>query len=162
MLSCRLGMLKYFCLLFLFTSIAWCDVNYQHTLPGNRSLKKLMEQTRFVPSASSEMVLSIRPRLQVIMYEVWDFCNSFQLDCPVWTSIIRPQNGDSGIHATGRAFDLRTRNIPEPLQIELCDYINKKYPYDLYRPHVKSCLLNDGGNYAGLGPANHLHFQVPS
>lgn len=62
----------------------------------------------------------------------------------------------SDTHRTRRAFDVRTRDLPESLIAELCAYFRKKYPtlgavkdgaYQLivYRPH-------------GTGP--HLHVQL--
>jgi len=135
--------------------------NYQNTMPGDRPIKRLMEKTRFSgPNATPDMLLSLRPRLVVIMFEVWDFCRHYELDCPTWTSIIRKHDGDSGVHSAGRAVDVRTWTIPVPFQMELCDYITKKYPYDGSRPNIRSCLLNDGVSYAGQAAANHLHFQV--
>lgn len=62
----------------------------------------------------------------------------------------------SDTHRTGRAFDIRTRNLPDSLIAEFCAYFRKKYlklgalvsgQYQLivYRPH-------------GTGP--HLHIQL--
>jgi hypothetical protein len=68
----------------------------------------------------------------------------------------RELNRVSDTHRTGRAFDVRTRDLPEAFIAEFCAYFRKKYPtlgalaggqYQLivWKPH-------------GSGP--HMHIQI--
>ena len=107
-------------------------------------------------NASSEMISLISPNLKIILFDVNNWLKERGHEMTI-TSMIRPQSGDSGVHAAKRAFDISIKGI-ENLAQELCDYVNKKY---VYGNGKKTAILNDGGNYAGQGIANHIHFQVP-
>lgn len=75
------------------------------------------------------------------------------------TSVIRTQAEDealngSGVHCTGRAVDVRTRNIPPQVVKSLAEKVNKEWVYDPDRPRLVVCYTEPHGT----GP--HAHFQV--
>ena len=63
-------------------------------------------------------------------------------------------SNDSGIHMTDplRAFDLRSRDFPDPKRIEAD--INANFVYDPQRPYLQVCVYHD----TGFG--HHFHCQV--
>ena len=63
----------------------------------------------------------------------------------------------SDTHRTGRAFDVRVRDLPESLIAELCAHFRKKY----YR--MGAVGSNNGHNlivYKPHGTGPHLHVQI--
>jgi len=119
-------------------------------------MKFLGAETHSTP----DMVFEVHPRLAMIMFDVECYMHRKGTEA-TWTSIIRPQSGDSGIHAAKRAADLRVTGVLKPGEaIELVDYLNSKYCYDPARPKLETAKVNDGGNYDGQGPSAHIHIQV--
>jgi hypothetical protein len=93
---------------------------------------------------------------------VLDFCEyaySAHGWLPEVTSIVRTPDqdddlGGSGIHPTGRALDIRTRNVPQRVVADCKAYIDKLWKYDKARPKMSCCYIKPHGN----GP--HAHLQV--
>ena len=107
----------------------------------------------------SSMLFDVHPRLASIMFDV--DCQLKRIGKEVaWTSIIREQSGDSGIHSQKRAADMSVKNLSDHESKDLVEFLNSKYTYDISRPQIMTAILNDGGNYAGQGSANHIHIQV--
>lgn len=58
------------------------------------------------------------------------------------------------VHEFGRGADVRTRDWPEGLAIEIRDKVNETFRYDASRPALKSAIWHD------VGAGEHLHLQV--
>ncbi|MBM3328205.1 MAG: hypothetical protein FJY67_01870 [Calditrichaeota bacterium] len=96
--------------------------------------------------------LSLRLRAVVRFVDSWvkEQCG-FDI---VLTSIFRPQTTDSGVHATWRGVDIRTRDWPEGVAETLAREVNQIFRYDVSRPQMKTALVHD------VGQGTHLHLQV--
>ena len=95
---------------------------------------------------------------------VLDFCH-YAYDKHGWlpecTSIVRTAEedkalGGSGVHAAGRGFDIRTRNIPKAVIEDCKSFIDNTWQYDKMRANMTCCLIKPHGS----GP--HAHLQVHS
>lgn len=99
------------------------------------------------------------PKVCMIFFDAVFFLQRHGIKELTITSMIRPKSeDDSGIHADGRAIDLRA-DMAQDIIADLVSYINNKYPYDQMRPGMRTCVYHEGAGYGG-DKALHFHFQV--
>jgi len=108
----------------------------------------------------------LKPKAKLLMCSVnWTSYLLFGKPIIVTEIIYR---GGTGVHADGRAFDIRTKDYYTDDQIDnLKDTINRRNVYDLRRPNKKTCVRHkvkqeDVEKYQipEFVPEDHLHFQV--
>jgi hypothetical protein len=104
-------------------------------------------------SAKWEMFGNIHPRLGQIFYDFCNKCRDMKISEVIITSIIRPHEDDSGVHALGRGLDISKTTIPETIGLAIMETINEKYVYDIMRPSMKVCIYHD------VGKGLHYHLQ---
>lgn len=111
-------------------------------------------------SARWDMFGRIQPKLGIVFYE---FCKELEhtgiKDITV-TSIIRPKENDSGLHALGRAIDIRC-DFDDDIGDQIMQFLNNRYVYDMNRLHIKTIIKHVGIGY-GRDVGKHYHLQVSS
>ena len=99
----------------------------------------------------------LSPKTQMIVVDAAHFIKSkFGVDCIV-TSVIR----EDGIHAAGRACDIRSFNLKDEEIAKLDHYLNDKYPYGKINPRTgqpyKTCYYHKSDK--SDEPEYHFHLQ---
>jgi len=110
-----------------------------------------------------EMILYMHPNLLTILVFVVNFCYQNNVDCVVTSGIrTHAQNvsakSKSRTHEEGRAFDLRTRNIPQNLIFDLTESAEIEFGNIgaiSYKTHKSRPVVYGDENHL-----DHIHFQV--
>lgn len=110
-------------------------------------------------TATWDMLGRIEARLLLILADTARWLELEGVRVLTITSLIRPKENDSGVHALGRGVDLSVHGIPSSLLLPLQEYLNTKYQYDPMRPNMQTCVLHIGNGY-GTDKAEHIHLQV--
>jgi len=109
-------------------------------------------------SAKWEMFSDLAPKVCFVFYDLYMLLKLHGVPDIIITSLIRPKENDSGVHALGRAIDVSVTNIPKELHPLIVEYINAKYPYDKSRPEMNTLIIHTGVGYDGdIG--SHIHIQ---
>ncbi|MBA7544848.1 hypothetical protein ES705_37209 [subsurface metagenome] len=108
----------------------------------------------------------LKPKAKLLMCSVnWTSYLLFGKPIIITEIIYR---GGTGVHADGRAFDIRTKDYYVGDEAEnLKDTVNRHWVYDPKRANKKTCVRHkvkkeDTGKYEipEFVPEDHLHFQV--
>lgn len=109
---------------------------------------------KFKHEIDKELFWQIDPRLREIVCRLESFLwQTLDYELTI-TSTIRIIHDKTGIHACGRAVDIRTRDLSLEMINYIVRWINKEYPYDHKRPKKVSCM------YHSVGLGWHFHIQV--
>lgn len=123
-------------------------------------MKLSHEVIKFKHEKDKDLIFCVHPIMNMILFDVAAFCDKFFYKLTVTATrtdrnIDRIQNRKSSTHRTGRAVDLRTRDMPETIKKDLIKYLNDKY-------FIYAAVTTAGKNVLVVDKSDHLHLQIHS
>jgi len=100
----------------------------------------------------------ISPKLGEVFFSFYSKLKDYGVNDITVTSIIRHKADDSGVHAVGRAIDIRADFDYNSIGKYAMEYINQKYTYDIARGELKTCVYHSTSTYGDEGL--HYHLQT--
>ena len=110
-------------------------------------------------SVTDDMLWQLPPKMLLIASRLACLLKAGGCMAMIVTSIYRPKEDDSGVHADWRGVDVSIQGIPEDLLLACQETINKEFPYDPARPGMQTLVIHTGVGYNN-DVGRHIHLQV--
>ena len=93
----------------------------------------------------------LHPKLLTIVCNVADYCLVRYNYYITISSMLRKKTDDNGVHQTGRAIDISSKELDADEIADIVNFVNLNYPRDDKKP---TAIYHD------VGQGAHFHFQV--